>query len=692
MAPPSDLFRASRTRFFTGIPHLSSGAWVFLLSACAYGGALALTPDYCGSQVVYGQPAADAWLWHHLAAELSLGKGLHSSLRALYSIMLALVFQFTGWDVAVAKGVNVFLAAGANALWFAVVMRLTKSALFAWLNVLLFLADRSHLFSPHSLLTEHAGLFFNLLCAWCFFNWLDSPRRRTWWLFAAAASLGLSNLARPMSLFAVPFLVALVFFSSTALRMAQRVLLTGVFLVGIAVVIAPWTVHQKMTHGTLSISSNVAEALFAATDPRYGQWNMRLATDAASAGFKGGSAAEWNAYYFREAMKNIRHHPEFFLRNVGGAMLRSLSAPSSAFTQPRITLVACLLLAWGGLYLRAPLRDSWRRSSLLGAFPRKRLTGTATGVALGILVLTANLAALAKGLFLLPLATGILFSAVLSLPLTLALASLVAGCMLGHAMFGYDHTFTRVLWLYEPLLLTFHCLAVSGSCAMVGLLARSGVVRPVAPANAQTTAGGVFITPMLRRDPRVWVAVGLLALAVSSIRLYVINARPSSNGNAGTETVLSAQQRADVSAFVKKKCRIQRSEEESLFFAAVTLPYSMVTAAAGATRERAPLSLFGLGAPSLVSRFDNITLPYDVGYIIYGESSALWTLYPGSVAHRSLGRRVVSVGRIVVPEEPEYRDLGWMQYIESLALIPIERDNSIAFDRATVFSETCAPH
>ena len=63
-------------------------------------------------QTIFGGPLADTYHWHQVAAEFAVGEGVQTSLRPLYSLMMALPFQFFGYDVLVAKLLNVALDSG----------------------------------------------------------------------------------------------------------------------------------------------------------------------------------------------------------------------------------------------------------------------------------------------------------------------------------------------------------------------------------------------------------------------------------------------------------------------------------------------------------------------------------------------------------------------------------------------------
>src|SRR5688500_117462 len=93
---------------------IAAGA-LFALSLLVQGIALAATPAFKGGQVGFGGPVADAFFWRHLAAEIAAGGGINTPLRPIYSIVLALCFQFAGSSLAVAKAVNIVLASASVA-------------------------------------------------------------------------------------------------------------------------------------------------------------------------------------------------------------------------------------------------------------------------------------------------------------------------------------------------------------------------------------------------------------------------------------------------------------------------------------------------------------------------------------------------------------------------------------------------
>ena len=76
--------------------HGSSPSWHSLLRQFRFG-------------VIFGGPIGDPTHWHEFAAEIALGEGIATSIRRFYSLLLALPFQFFGYDVAVAKMMNALL-------------------------------------------------------------------------------------------------------------------------------------------------------------------------------------------------------------------------------------------------------------------------------------------------------------------------------------------------------------------------------------------------------------------------------------------------------------------------------------------------------------------------------------------------------------------------------------------------------
>ena len=291
-------------------------------SALVQSTVLSATPAFNGDQVIFGAPVADAWFWHHLAAEMAVGGGIDTPLRPFYSILLALLFQFAGTGLAVAKSVNVVLASASVAVSYLVFRLFAPVSVAATFAAVLATSPQFVLFS-HSLLSEHAGLLFSMVGLLGMLLALDARSRR-WWVLAGVAT-GFSNLARPLTLLATPFVAA----AAMVVRGRQAIKPLVIYFTVFAVTLAPWIIHQHIHYRIWSLSSNTMEALYAATSPKYGAWTGREAADLIKEGAidPGAKVAHWNRIYARRVVQNLKNEPQFWAKNTLRMLWRSLNYP-----------------------------------------------------------------------------------------------------------------------------------------------------------------------------------------------------------------------------------------------------------------------------------------------------------------------------------------------------------------------------
>jgi hypothetical protein len=387
--------------------------------------------------VIFGGPLADPYFWHQVAAEISVGEGLTTSLRPLYSIMMALPFQFFGYDVIVAKLLNVALDSGTIMVGYLVFTRILPRPVPLVIALGLAMLPNYIGFS-HGLLTEHAGAFFLMAALEAM---LSGGFRNPYGWAVAGVMTGLSNLARPMTLFAMPFPAIAGLFSARS-SFIKPLLACSTAL---ALTLAPWLALQYQRHGIISISSNTNLALYAATDSRYGQWTGNVQTDKIAEGFPASaSIKQWDDLFRRGVVENLSKHPEFYLKNVANKLWQSLNDGGLWLQQPS-WLIVLLALSWmlcGVLLGLAP-----EHSRSIGS--RLRLAGFAT-------LLTT---ALVTGLLVLVLIAGSGFMLRRVRQATAIVVTYLFGCILSHCLFGFSSALDRLALMYAPLLMGLQAAA-----------------------------------------------------------------------------------------------------------------------------------------------------------------------------------------------------------------------------------------
>ena len=411
---------------------------VFFVALAARVLAVLLFPDVtiAHQMVIFGGPIADAAHWHQVASEIALGEGIHTSLRPLYSLLLALPQQFFGNDLVVAKLANAALDSGSILFGYLIFRHLLAGPAALMIALSLAVLPNYIMFS-HSLLTEHAGAFFLLaaLVPMMSRNW--SPR---WWALAGLLT-GLSNLARPLTLLAVPALMA-VGFHYRGLRFVRSL---AAFAIVLCLTLAPWVLVQYERHGIFSLSSNTNQVLAAATNPKYQQWSSAVQGDKLAEGVSPGlTIKEWDRIFRHDIVHNLKEWPLFWPTNIAINLWESLNDGGLWLQQSRAAIAVLALLwtlcgAFSAYFLAPPPCGAIRRSLLLSA------------AALGIAVVTGTWALL--------LVSGAVFASLHSRRCAILVSTYLVGSMFGHAFFGFSSTLDRLGLMYAPLVVGLQAVA-----------------------------------------------------------------------------------------------------------------------------------------------------------------------------------------------------------------------------------------
>lgn len=304
--------------------------------------------------LVQGKPYADAYFWDRLAARLATGEGASGTgweaRRPFYAYFLAMIYAWTGPRYAVAQGVNIAISVLTVWLLFDLTRRLAGQAAGAAIGLWAAWHPTAVCLSLITL-TETLGW---LLIVWHVHQSVlavKSPRPYAWrsgLLFAA------SNLTRTLTLFILPgvaaALVVLCRRAGASWPEARRAGLSCIL--GALVLLLPFMGLQWWNFGVFTLSSNSAGDLFAASSPQFGRWSFEVEKVADAAGAK--TIQERYAFFMREARRNLREHPEFFLGNIRRTMVSAwrdmqvLDLPGGW-----LTLLSALTLALAAIGLPA---------------------------------------------------------------------------------------------------------------------------------------------------------------------------------------------------------------------------------------------------------------------------------------------------------------------------------------------------
>ena len=442
--------------------------------------------------VIFGGPIGDPTHWHQVAAEIALGEGIRTSTRPLYSLLLALPFQFFGYDVAVAKMMNALLDSASILCGYLIFRRLLPAPAPLVIALTLALLPNYIMFS-HSLLTEHAGAAF-LLAALVAMLYGASVR---WWAFAGLLT-GLSNLARPMTLFAIPFPVAVAF----AFERFRFVKPLAAFSVALSLTLAPWLLVQYERHGFLSLSGNTSQVLYAATSPKYGRWSPAVEADKLAEGVSHDlSLKEWDRVFRRGTLENLRQAPLFWPTNVALNLWESLNDGGLWVQQPPILRVA-LAVVW----MLCGLLLAWRSG--------RPVAGGARLILCSALVILG----LVTGALVLLLVAGAVFVFSYARRCTILVMAYLVGCMFAHSLFGFSTALDRLGLMYAPLVFGLQAAAFTAlgqACSWIALLRRAPRPHDDHPRELET--------PEAARSParavRVATVAAVIVLSIACARL-----------------------------------------------------------------------------------------------------------------------------------------------------------------------------
>jgi Dolichyl-phosphate-mannose-protein mannosyltransferase len=275
-------------------------------------------PNYNGLVTVRGVPYSDGQTWTFAAIELLHGHGLGNVYRPFFSIVLALFFIWTDWSFTVITVVNV-LAGAITAAFLFLAVRLSFNRCIGLAAAAFFAFDPSQVIKGPEAATEPLGLLFFVLSVYFM---LEISQRRTG--SAAVLSgvfLGLSNLTRPLTLFCAPVYVALLggFEWSRRKSLRPAIIIVSLFTLGTIGSMAPWLIRQKIVHGVWSVSTNMGEALYAATSPQYKTWTQQVRRDADRAGVKP-TVGTLYAFYMHGSVEHIRENAGFYFRQTSAAL------------------------------------------------------------------------------------------------------------------------------------------------------------------------------------------------------------------------------------------------------------------------------------------------------------------------------------------------------------------------------------
>lgn len=309
-------------------PVVRKAALIFLGSLCFAILRVLSEPGFTdGSMTIKGMPESDAIGWHEIANGLVDGHGLTTvfeSQRPLYSVMLVPVYWLLGGSVMAGKMINcAALAAAVTGMWMMGMILRARPA--RWMAGAALLFSLEHESLTQAILTENGGMCFSVLAL--LGAWLALRLRSPLWGFMAGFVNGIGNLASGVTLLSLPLYAMLMLFHSLRNRASgwRSLLLVATFTAGASVVIVPWMIRQKVTHGHLTISINNAELLYGGAHPVYGRFCSEVQDEATKDGIDPNDSDKRYTYYSKKFVTLVTGDPLRYMRQVLGAAVASFS-------------------------------------------------------------------------------------------------------------------------------------------------------------------------------------------------------------------------------------------------------------------------------------------------------------------------------------------------------------------------------
>jgi 4-amino-4-deoxy-L-arabinose transferase-like glycosyltransferase len=324
---------------------------------------------------VRGTPFSDASMWTLCAISLAEGTGLGGVYRPLLSIALAFWYTWFGYSLVAIALVNILAGAITAGLIF-LVGRKVFNPLVGAVAAIFFILDPSQIVQTPQATTEPLGLVF--FVASIYFLCLTTEQERPKSALLGGCCLGLSNLARPLTLFCTPFYGLHLFVVSWLWQRKpwRALLLPAAFCLGVILAISPWLVRERVVHGVWALSTNTGEALYGTTNPKYKTWTSLVREDADRDGVARDVGARYR-YFMTKSLQNVLRYPGLYANEVRDSIWQFLNCfnvggrrDATVFKYQQWThlIEAQALFAWlTAALLLAAVIHTWHRSGGLQA-------------------------------------------------------------------------------------------------------------------------------------------------------------------------------------------------------------------------------------------------------------------------------------------------------------------------------------
>jgi hypothetical protein len=268
--------------------------------------------DLTTYESIVGVPFCDARHWNEAAIHIAQGKGLSGFNRPFYPIFLAIFYTWFDPSFFLAKIVNIII----NSLTISFIYLIGRKVFHQFISLaaaIIAVVNIDYLKTNLTIMTEPLGLFLFVLS--CYLLILGLERKSYGLLLFVGVVFSLSNLARTMTLVALPGYLIIMFYILKKQNISYKKIsyLLSIFIFGVLMTLAPWMIRQKMVYGIFTISPNSANLIYAATSPKYQQWNSQEVQEAVEKGLI--TVREQYDYFMKGTLNNIIHYPFFYLIN-----------------------------------------------------------------------------------------------------------------------------------------------------------------------------------------------------------------------------------------------------------------------------------------------------------------------------------------------------------------------------------------
>ena len=303
---------------------LAAAALIFFLATVVRVVFAIAHPHFDNLFSVRGVPYSDGLTWTRAAFSLAAGNGLGGVYRPLYSVFLALFYTWHFPPFTLITIANIVFSALTASFIYLIADR-SFNRLIAIAVASFFIFDPAQLVQIPQAATEPFGLM--LSTASIYYLLLTDRPANLRLAILSGVLLVLSNLARPLTLFCAPFYVLYLMLQELWERrgIKRALIVATAFCIAISICLAPWLIRQKLVNNIWAISTNLGEAFYAATSPRFKVWTPQVRVAADRAGIPPDQGHRYR-FFMAKGWDQLRQNPAFYFSQCGRAFWVSLNS------------------------------------------------------------------------------------------------------------------------------------------------------------------------------------------------------------------------------------------------------------------------------------------------------------------------------------------------------------------------------